>query len=65
MFIITVKHNNEINHFDYRMSLLDIYIRLHVSAFKRPSSDLYIASRVQYNEWGTQWDPIVFTVLLQ
>ena len=40
VFIITVKHNSEISHLDYRMSLLDIYIILHVSAVKRPSSGL-------------------------
>ena len=42
-----------------------ICFRLHVSAVKRPSSGLYRASHVKYNGFGTQWDPIVFTVVLQ
>ena len=65
MFIITVKDDNEINHLDYRMSLLDIYIRLHVSAAMRPSLGLYRASRVKYNGLGTQWNPNMFRILLK
>jgi hypothetical protein len=41
-----------------------INFRQHVSTVKRPSSGLYRASYVKYNGFGTQWDPIVFTVVL-
>jgi hypothetical protein len=60
MLFITVKHNNEINYPDYRMSLLNICFRQHVSAVKRPSSGLYRASHVKYNRFGIQWDPITY-----
>jgi hypothetical protein len=62
---MTVKHNTEVNYPDYRMSLLNICFRQHVSAVKRPSSGLYRASHVKYNELGTQWNPTVFTIILQ
>ena len=48
----------------YRMSLYYVCFR-HVSGVKRPSSRLYTASHVKCNGFGTQWDPIVLTVLLQ
>ena len=48
----------------YRMSLYYISFRQHVSTVKWPSSGLYRASYVKYNGFDTQWDPIVFTVVL-
>jgi hypothetical protein len=62
---IAVKHNTEVNYPYYRMSLLHICFRQHVSTVKRPSSGLYRASHVKYSGFGTQWDPIVFTIILQ
>jgi hypothetical protein len=54
MLFITVKHNTEVNYPDYRVSLLHNCFRQHVSAVKESSSGLYRASRVKYNELGTQ-----------
>jgi hypothetical protein len=48
----------------YRKSLYYVSFRQHVSTVKRPSSGLYRASYIKYNGFDTQWDSIVFTVVL-